>query len=356
MMKKIIFPVLLLFFGVQIQAQDLLKSTQFKGFGHLEYMFDISQTKHSYFSLGEHDFFVTSQFNKRISFLGEYVVRFNGNSATNFLPSIERSFVKFNTKGNHYLVAGKIHTPLNYWNDVYHHGRLFFPVIDRPLSFSYFVPLHTLGLQAQGQNLGNLNFGYDVVIGNGISTTDAFSDHVEPAVSASFHIKPIEGMRIGIGYYYDYLTKNVSGAHSGHANASSHYTGPKYLGPLQFNLTTLSFAYFGKKLEILNEFAYNTTKTDTLGLAKNYSNFLYLGIPFTDENTIYGFADIISVDVKDLHVYHLHKQRFGLGFKRDFSYNLNLKTQLEYYFDKVGHGSLPSDRKIALEVQLSYGF
>jgi hypothetical protein len=337
-------------------GQDLLKSTQFKGFGHLEYVFDAGQSKHSYFSLGEHDFFVTSQFNKKISFLGEYVVRFNGSSATTFLPSIERSFVKFNTKGNHYLIAGKIHTPLNYWNDVYHHGRLFFPVIDRPLSFSYFVPLHTLGVQAQGQNLGNLNFGYDVVVGNGISTTDAFSDHVEPSVSASFHIKPMEGMRIGVGYYYDYLTKNISGAHSGHSNASSHYTGPKYNGPLAFNLTTFSFAYFGKRIEILNEFAYNTTKTDTLGLAKNYSNFLYLGVPISDEHTIYGFTDIISVDVKDLHVYHLHKQRFGLGFKKDFSYNLNLKTQLEYYLDKAGHGSNPYDRKVALEVQLSYGF
>jgi hypothetical protein len=355
-MLRVFLSINLLFFSISLLGQEFSKSTQFKGFGHLEYMFDEGKSQHSYFSLGEHDFFVTSQFNKKVSFLGEYVIRFNSNSATNFLPSIERSFVKFNTKGNHYLIAGKIHTPLNYWNDVYHHGRLFFPVIDRPLSFSYFIPLHTLGLQAQGQNLGNLNFGYDLVLGNGISTTDVFSDHIEPSISASFHIKPTEGMRIGLGYYYDYLTKNVSGAHSGHSMASSHYTGPKYLGPLEFNLTTISLAYFGKKIELLNEFAYNTTKTDTLGLARNYSNFLYIGIPISEENTIYGFTDFISVDLKDLHVYHLHKQRFGIGYKKEFSYNLNLKSQLEYYFDKVGHGAIVSDKKIAIEVQLSYGF
>ena len=59
---------------------------------------------------------------------------------------------------NHSIIIGKIHTPVNYWNDVYHHGRVFFPSIDRPTSFSYLVPLHNLGIQFQGQNLGKWNF------------------------------------------------------------------------------------------------------------------------------------------------------------------------------------------------------
>lgn len=47
-----------------------------------------------------------------------------------------------------------MHTPVNEWNDAYHHGRLFFPTIDRPYSFGEFVPVHEVGLRLSGENLG----------------------------------------------------------------------------------------------------------------------------------------------------------------------------------------------------------
>ena len=46
---------------------------------------------------------------------------------------------------------------------------ILFPSIDRPSSFSFVIPIHTLGLRLQGQNLGDLRFGYDVVVGNGLA-------------------------------------------------------------------------------------------------------------------------------------------------------------------------------------------
>ena len=135
------------------------------GYGHMNYNYnnDLNKTTDptlSYFELGEHDLFVNSYFNDRISFLGEFVVRYTKGTPTYFSASIERARLKFDYYKNHSIIAGKIHTPINYWNDVYHHGRVFFPSIDRPTSFSYLVPLHNLGLQFQGQNLGKWNFGY----------------------------------------------------------------------------------------------------------------------------------------------------------------------------------------------------
>src|SRR5665647_1763752 len=44
-------------------------------------------------------------------------------------------FITYNIQGNNNIIIGKIHTPLNYWNDTYHHGRFFFPTIERPLIF-----------------------------------------------------------------------------------------------------------------------------------------------------------------------------------------------------------------------------
>jgi CRISPR/Cas system CMR-associated protein Cmr5 small subunit len=330
--------------------------TQFNGFGHLEYTLDYLDHADQYFSIGEHDFFVTSKINDKISFLGEYVIRFNGNSATSFLPSIERSLVKFNYYKNHNLIFGKIHSPVNYWNDVYHHGRLFFPVIDRPTSFSYLVPLHTLGLQLQGQNIGESNFGYDIVLGNGISSSDVFNDNLDLSLTAAFHFKPKEGMRIGASYYYDFLEKNISGVHSGHSAPRSHYTGTLYKGALNYHLLSFSFANFNSKYELLNEFTYNATKTDTLGLANNFSNFLYAGVRIKEKHVPYLLVDYMNIDKKDLHTYEYMINKFALGYKHEFSHLINVKVQAEYLnFMKQSPQHTMSNR-YGLRVQLAYGF
>ncbi|MDB5241687.1 MAG: hypothetical protein JWP57_2312, partial [Spirosoma sp.] len=88
------------------------------------------------FSFGEQDLFITSEINERLSFLGETVFKYSPNSPTLFDISIERVILKYNYAGNHSILIGKHHTPVNYWNDTYHHGRVFFPTIERPLVFS----------------------------------------------------------------------------------------------------------------------------------------------------------------------------------------------------------------------------
>ena len=70
------------------------------------------------------------------------------------------------------MSVGKMHTPVNEWNDAYHHGRLFFPTIDRPYSFGEFVPIHEVGLRLSGENLGAKRAFYDVVLGSGQSAGD----------------------------------------------------------------------------------------------------------------------------------------------------------------------------------------
>jgi len=354
-MKKIFALNIILLGSIYTTSFAQISETKFNGFGHVEFLADKTKDKtNGSFSIGEHDFFVTSKLSNKVSFLGEYVVRYNSNSATGFLPSIERSFVKFNYFKNHSIIVGKVHTPLNYWNDVYHHGRLFFPTIHRPNAFSYFVPLHTLGLQFQGQNLGKLNFGYDVLVGNGINSTDVFQDHIDPPLAVALHVKPVEGMRIGASYYYDYLVSNKPGAHTGHTTVKN-INNSSYLGALKFSLTSLSFAYFSPKIEILNEFNVNTTNTDTLGEAVNFSNFLYVGIPFNNKHTVYGLLDIMDVSENDLYTNEIQIQKYGVGYKYDFSYKINIKAQLEYEKIKLHH-HLNQTERISLELQLAYGF
>lgn len=339
------------------RAYAQLKQTQFNGFGHSELSVLDPDDPQAYFSLGEHDFFVTSALTSRISFLGEYVIRFNSASPTNFLPSIERSFVRFNYRNNHAIILGKIHTPLNYWNDVYHHGRVFFPVIDRPYSFSYLVPLHTLGLQLQGQNLGTARFGYDVAVGNGISGSDATDQGVDPAITMAFHVKPVDGMRVGLSYYYDFLSSNRYGVHSGHGPAPDVSRAEAYTGPLVYQLGCASFAWFTKGLEVLNETVFNRSFTDSLGLASNWSNFTYIGYRIKERHVPYVLLDVIDTDERDLHVYPLRQVKFAAGYRHEFSHLVNIKVQVEdqrlQHMDHVGHDDMPA---FGLRVQLAYGF
>jgi hypothetical protein len=330
--------------------------TQFNGFGHLEFVLDKSDQTNAYFTIGEHDFFVNSQLRKRISFLGEYVIRFNGKSATSFLPSIERSLLKFNYYKNHNFIIGKLHTPVNFWNDTYHHGRLFFPTIDRPLAFSYFIPLHTLGIQSQGQNLGKWNFGYDLVIGNGINSTDANNSGVDLSYTAAFHIKPIENFRFGLSYFYEKAKNHVPGTHSGHAQSYPHYTGEDYNGPMTLQLLSASVSYFGNRLEFLNEFSNNITYTDSLGTATNFANFSYVGYRIKDTYVPYVIADFINVADNDLYVHPFDLFKVSLGYRHEISHLLSLKFQFEYLTSLHSHDDHTHIPKYGFRVQFAYGF
>ena len=359
MKRRLFFRIFLLgcsfflLFFTQLSAQ-----TEFRGFGHQEFSAVRKNNTDAYFSIGEHDFFVTSNLPNRMSFLGEYVIRFNPASPTSFLPSIERSFLKFNYTNNHSIIGGKVHTPVNYWNDTYHHGRVFFPVIDRPFAFSYLVPLHTLGIQLQGQNLGKAGFGYDVMLGNGIASSDNFQSDFRPSVTLAFHFKPLPEMRIGASVYYNDLKNNFSGAHIGHAITPSANPANLYRGPLRYQLYSSSFSWFGPKLELLNEFSFNRTSTDSLGSAFNFANFLYLGYRLNDQQIPYLLIDYIHTSEKDLHVYPIEMLKAALGYRHEFSYQVNLKSQLEHTWVQNADGHLAHGKlgTLSFRLQLAYCF
>lgn len=358
-LKKFLIGTLVFFcFTSHLHAQ--FKQTQFNGFGHIEHSLMVKDSVESYFNIGEHDFFVTSNISKQISFLGEFVMRFNSSVGTNFSTSIERAFIKFNYINNHSFIAGKIHTPVNFWNDTYHHGRVFFPVIDRPFAFSYIVPLHTLGTQFQGQNIGDLGFGYDLVLGNGINSTDVFQGDFDPSITAAFHIKPIQGLRIGVSYFFNHLSKNESGAHSGHSFSTNNDPNA-YKGSVDFNLLSSSISWFGKRYEFINEFSFNQTKTKSQGAANNFSNFSYAGVRLNDTNIPFVLVDYIRIAENDLHTKPTEMMKAAFGYRYEFNYLINLKAQIEYSRVKQSDAHSMNvhsgfSEVMGFRVQLAYGF
>ena len=107
---------------VMPQARAQFRNTEIRGFADVMTTY---QDKKAQFSLEEQDLFITSDITDRVSFLGESVFKYSATSPTLYDVSIERIVLKYNYKSNHNVLIGKLHTPLNYWNDTYHHGRSF---------------------------------------------------------------------------------------------------------------------------------------------------------------------------------------------------------------------------------------
>ena len=292
------------------------------------------------FGFGEQDLFITSEVTDRISFLGESVFKFDSLSFSEFSVSIERIVLKYNFTGNHNLLVGKHHTPLNYWNDTYHHGRVFFPTINRPLLFAAnIIPLHTTGVSFQGHDLGNIKFGYDVMVGNGLGASSVNDNDKHKSVTLAAHIKPTDRLRIGASFYHDQISKGTK-KHDGNMlrwNVKQH-------------LLTGSVAYFGKKVELLVESTVALNKTDTTGMKKTLAAYVYGGYKIKDKWIPYVRFDDLHYQSGEIFFKKNNSKAFLAGVRYQISYLAVVK--LEYQFEDT---ELASDVNRAM-IQFAIGF
>ena len=68
----------------------------------------------------------------------------------------------------------------------------------------------------------------------------------------------------------------------------------------------------------------------------------------------YASNDILVVDQNDLHSYERTLFKYAIGYKFEYSPQLNLKAQVEYYDNQMGHHDA-TENKFEFKVQLSYG-
>jgi hypothetical protein len=278
------------------------------------------QDKKVGFGLGEQDLFITSELNDRISFLGESVFKYSPSSPTMFDVSIERILLKYNFYGNHNLLLGKQHTPINYWNYTYHHGRVFFPTIERPLLFAAeIIPLHTTGIGVQGQNLGNVKFGYDLLVGNGIGSTDIGDNDRRKSITAGVHINPADGLTFGASFYNDAVAKGAK-MHDGSTN----------LYGVNQNLYTGTVAYFGNKFELLAEGTLGYNHTDTTGTKRTFAGYVYAGFKIKQKLVPYVRFDNINYQAGEV-FYHNNDMRATIaGIRYEINYLAVVKLEYQH--------------------------
>lgn len=324
--------IILLFFSSRTFSQN----TQIKGF--IDGLVTHEKSKLS-FGFGEQDLFIASEINDRLSFLGETVFRYTPSSPTAFSISVERVVIKYNIKDNHNLLIGKHHTPINYWNDTYHHGRVFFPTIERPLLFSKnIIPLHTTGISIQGHDLGNLKFGYDLMVGNGLGSEEIFDNNKSKSLTAAIHIKPVERLRLGASYYVDVISKG-SKIHDRVINRK-----------VNQNLITASVAYFGKKLEVLSEGTLSINRTDSTGRKKTLAPYIYTGYKITEKLVPYLRLDNIHYQKGELYYDKDNMTALVAGMRYQLNYLAVIKLEYRYT-----HSELTGDGN-KLTAQFAIGF
>ncbi|MFL5774464.1 MAG: hypothetical protein ACJ75F_14975 [Flavisolibacter sp.] len=311
-MKKLV----LLFFLFSI-LHTYGQNTTIKGFVDVN---TIYQDKKLWFNLGEQDLFINSELNDRFTFLGETVFKFSLSSPTTFDISIERIVMKYNFSGNHNLVLGKHHTPINYWNDTYHHGRVFFPTIGRPLLFEdNFIPLHTTGLGIQGQNLGDSRFGYDVLIGNGIGSNDFTDNDKAKSVTLAAHIKPIDNLRFGASFYHDDISKGAK-IHDGHLLEHE----------VKQQLYSASVAYFGKKFEFLSEGTFARNNSDSTGSQNSFGMYAYTGVKLHEKFIPYVRFDFMDYGEGEIFFNKNDALSIITGLRYVINYLAVLKLEYQY--------------------------
>ncbi|SNC59627.1 hypothetical protein SAMN06265337_0091 [Hymenobacter gelipurpurascens] len=328
-MERTKYSLILLFISTLLLCSAhrvVAQRTQIRGFVDA---YSYYQKGKANFGLGEQDLFITSEITERLSFLGETVFKYSLDSPTDFDISVERIILKYNYAGNHSVLIGKHHTPINYWNDTYHHGRVFFPTVERPLVFSEgIIPLHTTGISLQGQNLGRLRFGYDVMVGNGLGSGDIADNNPFKSLTAAVHVKPVDGFRLGASLYHDVLSKgSMSHNHSGGTNT---------LIPSKVtqNIMTASVSYtdsvFSKRYELLAESSMAINRSDSLGMQQALASYAYAGFRITDKIIPYIRLDNIQYRNKEVYYLNNNVRSFVGGLRYEISYLAVLKLEYQH--------------------------
>lgn len=306
------------------------QETTIKGFADFNTAYSIDDER-LYFALGEQDLFITSELSDRVNFLGETVFKFNAHSGTTFNISVERVIIKYNIKGNNWILFGKQHTPMSYWNDSYHHGRVFFPTIFRPMVFSDDIyPIHTNGINLQGLNLTKYNIGYDLMVGNGLGSNDVLDNNRGKSITARIHAQPwTPATDIGVTGYYDRITPGL--------NIPSHNHGGSDTVSLSQYLYTFYFAHFGKKFEFLTEASFVMNQFDKFENTQTPAGYIYTGYKIKGKFVPYLLFDYIDYDSNELYFENKDKkQQITVGLRYEINYLAVVK--LEYsrlYMDKT---------------------
>ena len=213
------------------------------------------------------------------------------------------------------IELGKFHTPVGYWNEAYHHGRVFWPTTGRPLIFGGVLPIHTTGILFWGDHLGKLDFSYDLLIGNGIGGTHTQDNDDVKSVTLALKANPTERFGLGISTYIDRISEGVANKQGG-----------KLAEDLDQILIAGMAVYDGDPFQFVGEFVRAMNKTSSSSSATTNRFYGYAGYR-TGKTVPYARFDRLDFDDNEPYFKPGDTTSFTFGIRYEFSYLAVMKLE-----------------------------
>lgn len=128
------------------------------------------------FRLGQVDFFIQEDIDDKTRAFAELELQIgSGSSSSEF--EVQRFWIMRDFTDGFSLGAGRFHTPIGYWSRQFHHGKLMKPTVTRPFILGFegsraaFIPMHMVGLMAEGEIGEGYRYELGVANSNAINSS-----------------------------------------------------------------------------------------------------------------------------------------------------------------------------------------
>jgi hypothetical protein len=219
-----VFLVLLLAIPPTVCAQEPTSpSLKIAGFGDFNFSATDEQGSTSGFKEGQFVLQFSSALSQKVNFFGETSLTARADAGTGTPPApgfnteVERVIIRFDQSDYFKISFGRYHTPINWWNTTFHHGRWLQTTVDRPEMIRFggqFIPVHFVGGLIEGLLPAyGLNVHYNLGVGNGRASIvsragDAGDINSSRAGLINLFVKPdrLFGLQAGGSFYRDRIT------------------------------------------------------------------------------------------------------------------------------------------------------
>lgn len=194
-----------------------IPSLRIFGFADIGYNIKVTDNQDSnMFSLGGLSLFITSQIADKVSFLFE--AEFHSEDGGNHLEfDPERANIKYSISDMFNIKVGRLHTPVGYWSQAFHHGTWLQTSITRPVIYFWededggFLPIHSFGVELLGIfefKDFDLEYNFNILNGRGKTITEIQiieDKNDSKAMNFLLSLEPffINELVLGVNFYFD---------------------------------------------------------------------------------------------------------------------------------------------------------
>ena len=326
-----------------------------RGFG--DYGFGGSNQKGTTtaFSLGQVDFFISSNISERFRFVSDLV--FEKGVGNAYEEDLERVLLEYRYSDYFKLAFGRDQTAIGYYNLAFRHSSWFQIPTGRPFLFRFedeggILPGHIVGASASGQiPTGKLGLHYIAEVGNGRAGSagaapvqNFVDDNTHKAVAVNIFARPdfLPGLQVGFSAYRDVLSP-PNAAKIGETDLNTYIVFER--SRFEWLNEALLIRHTPEGLpHTFNTSGFYTQISQRFGSYTPYFRYQYANAP----NNEPVFFPIYQVSVGLQH-------GPSVGLRYDFSESVAAKLQYDYtYLRRQQTTTQPSISQLAL--QLSFAF